>query len=90
MLETEDNAAAMVCERIRSGIEDMRFTVDGSMDEIRMTVSMGYCISDHRVMFSGEQLYSRADKCLYTAKENGRNQVCRQFFADGYPSLSKS
>jgi diguanylate cyclase (GGDEF)-like protein len=61
-----------VAERIRSAIENNKFLIDGH--EIRITASFG--ISE--LLYSDTDwlntAYKKADKALYIAKNNGRNQ----------------
>lgn len=61
-----------VAERIRSAIENNKFLIDGH--EIRITASFG--ISE--LLYSDtdwlDTAYKKADKALYIAKNNGRNQ----------------
>ncbi len=67
---TRISGATLLAERIRSNIERLR--VYSELD-LRITASMGV------VSMSGnenqESLFKRADKALYRAKNNGRNQV---------------
>ena len=59
-------------ERLRSSVQDMLVSVDGS--DIRVTASIG--ISSFRPgCDSFEALLSNADKALYRAKDNGRNRT---------------
>jgi diguanylate cyclase (GGDEF)-like protein len=62
--------AAELAERVRRKIELLEF------DELSVTASLG--ASALRLGASGPQeLLDQADKCLYAAKRNGRNQVVR-------------
>lgn len=63
-------------EKFRAAIEDHEFVYDGKV--VPVTTSIGVS------MFTGlndsrENLIARADKCLYAAKENGRNVVYCDF-----------
>jgi PAS domain S-box-containing protein len=70
--ETSLQGALIVAERIRSSIEQMRFSL---ADELRVTVSIGASsLAPKADSFS--DLLGRADHALYTAKESGRNRVC--------------
>ncbi len=61
-----------LAERIRKAIAQIVVHAGGA--SINVTVSAGLAIWDGKE--TGEGLYSRADKQLYAAKRNGRNQVC--------------
>ena len=68
---TEANGSAVVAERIRQYIENMTTTFEDS--SLNVTVSIGVAtLNDEDDMAT---LFSRADKALYQAKRNGRNQV---------------
>jgi diguanylate cyclase (GGDEF)-like protein len=60
-----------LAERIRKAIAQIVVHTGGV--SINVTVSAGIAIWDSKE--TGEALYSRADKQLYAAKRNGRNQV---------------
>ncbi len=61
-----------LAQRMRAGIEQMETPVRSK--RVRVTVSVG--ISDRRALrYSLEHVVNAADKALYLAKENGRNQV---------------
>jgi len=70
--ETSGDAAMIVAERIRVTIETLAF--ETLLGELRPTVSIGLASSDAETC-SFEQLYQRADRNLYLAKQKGRNQV---------------
>lgn len=61
-----------LAERIRKAVTQI--AVDAGSVTINVTVSAGIALWDGSE--SGEALFSRADKQLYAAKRNGRNQVC--------------
>lgn len=68
---TSTDGAIIAAERIRHHVEGMSTSYDGNA--IRVTVSVGVA-----TLLEGENmsmLFSRADKALYEAKNNGRNQV---------------
>jgi len=65
----------VIAERLRVQIQDFKFIYDGT--ELPVTASIG--VSDYRQGVNTPQdLFKRADKALYAAKDSGRNQV--QFF----------
>ncbi len=72
---SSQQTAAMVAERIRAGIESQSYMV-GLNIEVRITVSVGCAtMTSSKSFSSAEELLKTADKCLYAAKTNGRNQV---------------
>lgn len=61
-----------VAERIRRGIEQHEFRLDGQL--LRVTVSIGFCAMMPSSQ-NGETLIALADAALYRAKQSGRNRV---------------
>jgi len=73
---THLDEAKVVGERLRKAVEEASITVNQETEEeknIKVTISMG--IAEYNREESGEALFERADKALYNAKTNGRNQV---------------
>ena len=62
----------ILAERIRTSIAALRF--EGSMLEVRMTVSCGVAFRQQQEHLS--DFMARGDSALYRAKETGRNKVC--------------
>jgi two-component system cell cycle response regulator len=78
--ETDVDGAQVLAERIRKAIAQ-RSIVSGAR-EIHITVSFGVTGFDAATpveLISMENLILKADRCLYRAKEEGRNRVviCR-------------
>jgi diguanylate cyclase (GGDEF)-like protein len=69
--DTDASGAELLAERIRSSIE--RHTIAYGMETIRITASLG--VSTLNKQDSIESFVKRADAAMYTAKNNGRNQV---------------
>ena len=68
--DTDLNAAITVVERCRNGLGEVQ---EGEQSR-RVTASFGIAVaSDDR--FTLDELLQQADKALYSAKANGRNQV---------------
>ena len=73
---THIDEAKIVGERLRKSVEETSITINqdtADQKQINVTVSMG--IAEFDSQESGEALFERADKALYEAKANGRNQV---------------
>lgn len=71
LANTDNHAARFVAERIRCGIEQMQFEIDG--DAIPMTASLG--VATLAVDENKESLLERGDKLMYAAKRAGRNRI---------------
>ncbi len=69
---THIDEAQIVGERLRKAVQDTPICLD--KQNINVTISMGLAELDSNE--SGEDLFKRADKALYEAKESGRNRVC--------------
>ena len=73
MPKTELDGAEILAERIRIGIERLEFEAR-SGERFSVTASFGVAEMENGMMSTGE-LIEEADKSLYLAKNNGRNQV---------------
>ena len=72
MRDTDMAGARLLAERIRRYIEETPCHCSGV--DLSITVSIG--LSELRETDSPVSLFARADQALYSAKRNGRNQVC--------------
>ncbi len=70
------NEAYKIAERIRKGVESLRFEHEGKT--VKITISIGLVEYNPSVDNRPADLIKRADAFLYTAKESGRNQVVMQ------------
>ncbi|MFV2060740.1 MAG: diguanylate cyclase, partial [Gammaproteobacteria bacterium] len=73
MPETEIDKAAKGCEKIRLAIENCNFHYRDT--SVPITASCGYTAYSEND--TKESLFERADKALYKAKQNGRNQCVK-------------
>jgi len=71
---TNSFQAGVTAERIRKAVED-EIIVTRSGEQTRFTVSIGVCTLIPRVDLEHNYIVEEADKALYKAKKNGRNQV---------------
>jgi diguanylate cyclase len=71
MPETSKEEAKIVAEKLRKKVESSPFNF--KKEPVQITVSFG--ISEFGEGDSATDVFERADKALYKAKENGRNQV---------------
>jgi len=68
--ETERKGALIVAERIRGRVHEYRFPIGSP------TISIGFASGLDPNMEGPSDLFKRADRALYGAKEKGRNRVC--------------
>jgi diguanylate cyclase (GGDEF)-like protein len=71
---TNSFQANVTAERIRKAVEDQVITTR-SGEQTKFTVSIGVCTIIPRVGLECNFIVEEADKALYKAKKNGRNQV---------------
>lgn len=94
LLQTGEQKALEVAERIRNRLEHSPFLTDEG-ENIKLTVSIGidtlfpeHCNGDIKDIVHG--FMSRADQALYTAKNDGRNRtICYSSIPDNHQSENK-
>jgi diguanylate cyclase (GGDEF)-like protein len=79
MRETRLDAARILADRLLAGVRALRF--DTPSGPLAISVSIGLTSSDSREFGSSMELFIRADKMLYRAKELGRDRIV----SDGTP-----
>jgi len=72
MLNTDGAAARLKAEKFRQALEQLKWCFE--CKEISVTVSIGIAELNER-MIDFESLLSAADRCLYSAKNAGRNCI---------------
>ncbi|MFM9101692.1 MAG: GGDEF domain-containing protein [Cyanobium sp.] len=72
LLATDEPAGRKVLERLRLQLEMCRVAYNGR--EIPVTVSIGAAVTAE-CGYNLDYLYTSADRCLYAAKQGGRNRV---------------
>lgn len=73
MPDTTAEAAIQAAERIRKAIEELELDVDGQ--RIAVTASFGVAVFEKTGDDTIHDLFTRADRALYRAKQSGRNRV---------------
>ena len=71
--ETNGEQAFRVADRLREAVQQHTFVVDDRA--CRVTVSLGLAAKDDEGTPDIEDLFKEADRCLYQAKESGRNRT---------------
>ena len=74
---THIQEAQIVGERLRKAVESSPIPINDENTDVKsinVTISMG--LAEFNNQETGEELFERADKALYDAKESGRNRVC--------------
>jgi diguanylate cyclase len=72
MPETSMEDAFRVCEKIRLSIADSNLHFKGS--PVNLTISIGLAQFEQNSLI--DDVFANADRLLYQAKNNGRNQIC--------------
>ncbi len=72
---TTNITALQVAERIRKSIEQLCIEHKASDASPCVTLSMGLATQENGTLHNEQELIELADKALYQAKENGRNQI---------------
>lgn len=73
MPEASHGEAGIMAERIRKAVRDQRLVL-GEDQRLGCTISIGYAECDN-TMESVDDLFRKADKFMYMAKQSGRNRV---------------
>jgi two-component system cell cycle response regulator len=73
LLEACYDKAHEYAEKLRILVEEANISFGGQI--IPLTISIGLAIKDEQETIKKEDLILRADKALYRAKHNGRNQT---------------
>lgn len=71
--ETPTEGSKFFCERLRKAIESTTFT--NGKDSIKLTISLGFAMTENGESITAKELVRRADMALYQAKHEGRNRV---------------
>lgn len=71
--QTGSAEAGQLAERLRLGLEQSRFTVEGQ--QVRVTVAVGVAVFRPGFGLNASAVVSQADRAMYNAKECGGNQI---------------
>jgi diguanylate cyclase (GGDEF)-like protein len=82
LADTPAATAAQHAEAIRRHIEELEIAHPRSPTSAWVTVSIGVAALTPSPLDQVQQLFVAADRAMYTAKEQGRNQVCAVDSAD--------
>jgi diguanylate cyclase (GGDEF)-like protein len=77
---TDAEGALLLAEQLRVVINEQAFTFQET--DIALTISCGICTYQQQADIGPEQIFSGADKALYQAKHNGRNQTKQYTFIE--------
>lgn len=72
------SACDAMAQRILDGIRALRVVVDGEM--VQVTASMGMSVAQPLTAVTPVALVTQTDRCLYRAKETGRDRLVRMPF----------
>jgi len=72
--DTDQEGAGLIAERIRTSVKNLKIEHKNSITNKYLTLSLGYSTNSQGHKYSAESLVALADKALYQAKEEGRNQ----------------
>jgi len=75
LTNTDTSASANMAEKLRSGVERLKIPHKRSKAGDHVTISLGVATGVPHKKSAPESLIAAADKALYQAKEEGRNQV---------------
>ncbi len=84
LVETPADMARKTAERIRSQVENMRHSVDGTTISVTVSVGIVQCQRDDA---TPTLLLARVDNALYEAKRAGRNRAYCDHQTTGLPHL---
>jgi diguanylate cyclase len=76
--ETDSNGAISLAEELRESVEVCQISYNNIT--IKLTISCGISTYLQQKHVKPEHLFALADKALYKAKDNGRNQVIQHVF----------
>ncbi len=70
-----EKAVLHIGHKILKNVEDLHISHSSSTTSKYISISLGLYIIEASNKLSNDEIYQRCDKALYTAKQNGRNQL---------------
>lgn len=70
--DNSSNNIISIANRLKKEVENKRFIYDDAFVDLTISLGTTFCIKGE----SYQDVYKRADKALYEAKNGGRNRVC--------------
>ncbi|WP_141100868.1 GGDEF domain-containing protein [Roseateles aquatilis] len=71
---TDEPGATRLVDQIREAVATLKLC-DGEGRPFSLTVSAGIAVAQRGASLNGDQIFMRADRALYRAKDGGRNRV---------------
>ncbi|MGM0641121.1 MAG: ligand-binding sensor domain-containing protein [Thermotogota bacterium] len=75
LYDTNEEEALMIAEKIKKSVENLKIREEFSKASVEITVSIGLYAVQPNSNTKKDQIIERADKALYEAKKNGKNQI---------------
>jgi len=75
LYDTSEEDALMIAEKIKKSVEKLTIRGEFSKAPVEITVSIGLYSTQPDSNTTKNQIIEGADKALYEAKENGKNQI---------------
>lgn len=73
LADTDQSGAMAIADKIRQAVEDS--PVSFAEHLVKLTISIGLSVYQQDTPLDGHALFDNADKALYQAKQQGRNQI---------------
>ena len=80
------DVAATVADRFRAAIEKLVIEIEGKVIPVTVSIGVSFCDGSQSL----EKIFKHADKLLYQAKAQGRNQCCVSLMETERPKFLKS